>query len=84
MNNITIINTFNSANSNVTNIKTQHCSIMGTITKGILKFEPMIKIPIVANYAFFTVNTLMEHQFLHLNQFYHNTALRGLTYQNKN
>ena len=38
-------------------IKTQNRQIMTTITNGILKFEPMIKLPTVANYIFFTVLT---------------------------
>ena len=37
-----IINTFNSDNSNIAKIKTQHSQIMTTITNRILKFEPMI------------------------------------------
>ena len=51
MNNTAIIKPFDSDNSNIANIKTQ---IMTTITDRILKFEPMIKKPIIANYTLFT------------------------------
>ena len=54
-----IINILNSDNSNITNIKTQHCQIMTTIANIILKFEPMTKKPIVENHTFFTVITLI-------------------------
>ena len=47
--NTTIINIFNSDNSNIAYIKTQHCHIMTIITYIILKFESMIKKPIVTN-----------------------------------
>ena len=57
MNNTTIIDPFNSDNSNIANIKTQHCQIKKTITNGILKFKPTIKQPIVADNIFFTVIT---------------------------
>ena len=50
MNNATIINTFNSDNSNITKI--QHSHIMATITNGIWRFKSMIKIPILTNYRF--------------------------------
>ena len=56
-NTTTTISTFHGDNSDITHIKAQYCQIMTMITKGILKFEPVIKIPIVANYAFFTVIT---------------------------
>ena len=49
MNNTRIINTFNTDNSNIANIKNN------IITKRFLKFKLTIKIPIVANYTFFTV-----------------------------
>ena len=52
-----IINTFNSDNRNIANIKTKHCKIMTTITNRILKFELKIKKPIVTDNAFFTVIT---------------------------
>ena len=55
MNNTTVINTFNSDNSNIAYIKTQHCQIMATVTYMILKFEPMIEKSILTNYTFFTV-----------------------------
>ena len=47
MNNTTRINAFNSDNSNITYIKTQHRQIMTAITDRILKFQPIIKKPIV-------------------------------------
>ena len=50
MNNATIINTFNSDNSNIT--KTQQSHIMATITNGIWRFKLMIKIPMLTNYRF--------------------------------
>ena len=57
MNNKTIVNTFNSYNSNISKTKAQYQQIMTTITNGILKFEPMIKIPMMTNHTFFTVIT---------------------------
>ena len=42
MNNTTIIDTFNSDNSNITKIKAQYCQIMETITNGILKLNPRL------------------------------------------
>ena len=53
-----VINTFNSANKITAFINTQNRQVMETITYRILKFEPMIKKSIVANYTFFTVMTL--------------------------
>ena len=41
--NTTIINIFNSDNSNITYIKTQHSQIMAIITYIILKFESVVK-----------------------------------------
>ena len=64
MNNTTVINTFNCDNSNITYIKTQHCQIMATITYRILKFELMIKKPIVTNYTFFTAITFSNINYL--------------------
>ena len=55
MNNSTIINTFNNDNRNIGNIKTQYRQIMTTNTNRVSKFKPMIKKPIVAGTAFFTV-----------------------------
>ena len=55
MNNATIINTFNSFNSNIAKTKIHNCQIMTAITNRILKFEPMIKIPILTNYTLFTI-----------------------------
>ena len=43
MTNTTIINTFNSDNSNIAYINTEHCQIMTTIADRMLKFKPMIK-----------------------------------------
>ena len=57
MNNTTISSSFNSDNSNIANSKTQHRQIITTITYRILKFEPLIKKPIVTNYTFCTVIT---------------------------
>ena len=57
MNNATIINFFNSDNNNIANIKTQHGQIIANTIDRILKFEPMIKKPIAANYKLFTVIT---------------------------
>ena len=58
MNNTTITNIFNSADNNIAYINIQHCQIMTTIAYIILKFKSMIKKPIVAYHAFFTVVTL--------------------------
>ena len=49
MNNTRIINIFNSNNSNIAYNKTQNRQIMTTIVYIILKFESMIKKPIMAN-----------------------------------
>ena len=57
MNNTTRINIFNSDNSNIAYINTQHRKNMATIANRILKFESMIKKPIVANHTFFSVIT---------------------------
>ena len=54
MNNTTIIKIFNSDNRNFAYTKIQNCYIMATIAYRILKFESMIKIPVVANHLFFT------------------------------
>ena len=51
--NTTIINSFNGNNSNIANTNTQCRQIMTIITKGILKFEPMIKKLILTNHKFF-------------------------------
>ena len=72
MNNTTV-NTLNSDNSNIAKIKTQHRQIMATITNGILKFEPMIKIPIVANYTFLLLLPLAT-SIPSLNQFHLSTT----------
>ena len=54
-----ITSTFNSNNSNISNIiKTQQCQIMTTITNIILALKPMIKNPVMADNALFTVITL--------------------------
>ena len=58
MNNTTIIDIFKSGNSSIANIKTQDYQIMTIITNIILKFEPMIKIPLVTNHVDFLVVTL--------------------------
>ena len=46
-----------SDNRNIAKIKTQHCQIMATTANRIWKFEPIIKIPLEANYTFFAVFT---------------------------
>ena len=51
------MNTFNSDNSNIANIKIQHQEIMTTITNRILKIKPVIKISIVTNHTFFAIIT---------------------------
>ena len=53
----TIIDIFNIENSNIAKIKTQYCQIVTTITNIVLKFKPVMKIPVVTNYIFFTVIT---------------------------
>ena len=63
MNNKAIINTLNSNNSYVTYIKLQHRQIVITTKYIILKFEPIIKKLIVANYTFFTVITFSNINF---------------------
>ena len=49
MNNTTIINTFNSDNSNITNINTKRLKIKTTITGIILKYKKMISKTVVTN-----------------------------------
>ena len=56
MNNATMINTYTSDTRNIAKIKT-------TITTRILKFKLMIKISIVAHYAFFAVITFSNINF---------------------
>ena len=60
--------TANSDNSNITYINTQYRQIMANIAYRILKFESMIKKPIMANHVSFM------HQFLRLYQFFRNTV----------
>ena len=57
MNNTTIINIFESDNSNIAYINNLHCQIMTTIAYRILKFESIIKKPVMANYTSFAVVT---------------------------
>ena len=57
MNDIELTSIFNSDDSNISDIKTQHYQIMATITYRILKLEPMTEKPTMANYTFFTVAT---------------------------
>ena len=68
MNNTTRINIFNSYNSNIAYTKTQNHQIMATIAYRILKFEFMIKKPIVENHAFFTSITFSKiNSFTYIN-----------------
>ena len=68
MNNTTVINILNSDNSNIAFMKTQNCKIMTTIVNIILKFESMIKKPLIANHAFFAVVTFSKiNSFAHIN-----------------
>ena len=70
MNNTTIINIFNSNNSNTAYIKTQHCQIRTTIAYRILKIESMIKKPIMANHVFFAAVTFSKiNSFAYINSF---------------
>ena len=46
-----ILHAFNSDNSNIPNIKTQHLYIMTTITSGILKCKHLIKKPMFTYYT---------------------------------
>ena len=55
MNNTTIINTFNSDNSNITNINTKLLKIMTTITGITLKYKKMIAKTVVKNLTLCTV-----------------------------
>ena len=55
MNNTTIINTFNSDNSNITNINTKLLKIMTTITGITLKYKKMIAKKVVTNLTLCTV-----------------------------
>ena len=60
MNNTTITNLLHSDNSNIANIKRQHRQIITIITNAVLKYEPMIKISVVASYTFFPVLTFIR------------------------
>ena len=60
MNNTSIINIFNSDNSNIAYIKTKHFQVMTTIEYRILKFESVITKTIVLNHAFFAVLTFSK------------------------
>ena len=68
MNYITLINTCNSDNRNITRIKTRHRQIMATITNRILRFERMIKVQTVVDNTFFTVITFIRiNSFTYIN-----------------
>ena len=79
INHTTTINTFNSDNSNITKINIQHHQVMTTIKNRILKFKPIIKIPIAGNYYFW----LHQLNSICLNQFYHNKKLTRPIYQKR-
>ena len=55
--NAIIISVFSSVDSNIANTKTPHQQTMTNVTNRLLKFNPMIKIPVVENHKFFTVIT---------------------------
>ena len=68
MNNTTIINIFNSGDTNITYNKAQHGQIMATIVYKILKFEPMIKKSMVENHALFAIVTFSKiNSFAYIN-----------------
>ena len=69
VNNATIINTINSNNNNIAKKKTQHHEIMPTVANGILKFEPIIKKPIVTSYEFLLLATSFPSLILILSQY---------------
>ena len=69
MNNTTIIKIFNSYNNNTTYTDTQHRKNMATIAYRILKFESMIKEPIVAKHKFFAVTFNRINPFTYINSF---------------
>ena len=81
MNNTIIINTFNSDNSNIANVKTEHHQIITTITNMILKSKPMIKEPIMAGNKLFAVITFSRIN--SFNSFYHNVTFLRPIYQNQ-
>ena len=60
MDDTTLTNPFNSDNTDVDNIKTQHRQIMTTITDRILILEPITKTPLVENYIFFAVSMIIS------------------------
>ena len=82
INKTAIINTFNSEKSNVTDIKPQYRQFMTTIKKRILKFKPMIKMPITASIHSLLLLALPD-QFLYLNHFYSSTIFIRPIYQNQ-
>ena len=59
MNNTMLTNSFNNDNSNIINIKKQHCQVLATTTDTILKFEAKIKKAIAVNHTFFVVVTII-------------------------
>ena len=59
MNNTKIINTSNSDHSDIAKIKTQHHQIVRTILNKMSIFEPISKIPIIADNTFFTLLLLL-------------------------
>ena len=59
MNN-TSINIFNSDNSKIAYINTEHCQNMTIIAYRILKFQSMIKKSTMANHTFFAVVTFSK------------------------
>ena len=68
MENTTIINIYDSNNSNITYINNKHCQIMTTIAYRIFKFESVIKKSIVTNHTFFAVVTFSKiNSFAYIN-----------------
>ena len=68
MNNTATINIFNSDNGNIVYINTENCDIRATIAYRILKFDSLIKNPIVANHALFTAITFSRiNSFAYIN-----------------
>ena len=60
MNKTAIIKTFNSHDSNITYIRTQHQQIIATITNRFFKFQVMIKTPLVAGNTVITLTNIIS------------------------
>ena len=75
LNDATIINIFNSDNSNITRTKAQPYDIMTTITDRILKVKTMIEKLIITNNTSFIIITFSKISSFILSSFYRNAII---------